>query len=129
MNGQGTLYFFFPKISIKFCFFLVANVKLALIFGVFSGCLVAVIIILLICFISKQHRLGNTSTSEKVMTDEELEKSTESLRYKTTSNNNIVYLPQSKAINGKSGSYVALESCDNNKKEETRCNGNLESIL
>jgi hypothetical protein len=60
------------------------------------------------------------------MTDEELPKSNESLAYKTASNNNIVFLPQNKAVNGKSGSYVALECCD---KEENRCNGNLESIL
>jgi mannitol-specific phosphotransferase system IIBC component len=107
-------------------FLLVPNMKLALIFGVFSGCLVALIIILLICFISKQHRLRNASTSDKVMTDEETAKSNESIPYKTSSNNNIVFLPQNKAVNGKSGSYVALESCE---KEENRCNGNLESIL
>ena len=104
----------------------VPNMKLALIFGVFSGCLVALIIILLICFISKQHRLRNANTSDKVITDEETAKSNESIPYKTASNNNIVFLPQTKVLNGKSGSYVALEC---REKEENRCNGNLESIL
>ncbi|XP_028405320.1 uncharacterized protein LOC114527820 isoform X2 [Dendronephthya gigantea] len=104
----------------------VRNMKLALIFGVFSGCLVALIIILLICFISKHHRARNASTSEKVMTDDETGKSSESLAYKTTSNNNVVFLPPNKAMNGKTGSYVALECCD---QGENRRNGNLESIL
>lgn len=86
----------------------------------------ALIIILFICFVSKHHRARNASTSEKVMTDDETGKSSESLAFKTASNNNIVFLPQNKAMNGKTGSYVALESCD---KEENRRNGNLESIL
>ena len=91
-----------------------------------SGCLVAVIIVLLICFVSKQHRSKAANAGEKVMPDEEIAKSNESLAYKTASNNNIVFLPQNKTLNGKSGSYVALECCD---KEESKCNGNLESIL
>ena len=81
---------------------------------------------LLICFISKQHRSRAASARKKVMTDEEHAKSNESLAYKTASNNNIVFLPQNKTVNGKSGSYVALEFCD---KDENKCNGNLESIL
>ena len=104
----------------------VPDMKLALIFGVFSGCLVALIIILLICFISKQHRLRNGNTSDRVITVEETAKSIESIPYKTASNNNIVFLPQAKALNGKSGSYVALECCE---KEENRFHGNLETIL
>lgn len=105
--------------------FSVPNIKLALIFGVFSGCLVALVIILLICFISKQHRARNASANDKVIADEELAKSNERLAYKSASNNDV-FLPLNRATNGKDGSYIALECCD---KEAIRCNGNLESIL
>lgn len=103
----------------------VSKIKLALILGVFSGCLVAFIIVLLSCFISKHHRSKNARGNKKEITDENMRKSSESLPSKDASNNNLPFLVRSKAMNGKSSSYVALECFD----QDDKCNGNLETIL
>ena len=95
-------------------------VQLPLIIGVSSGCLVALVILVLACVIWKHH-LSMNGTSKP---QEDME-SNSSLNRKDMTNNNVTFLPPSKDLNGKRSSYVALEAFDGDGK----CNGVRTSIL
>ena len=103
--------------------------KLVLILGVSFGCLFSLFLIsVLICYVSKSHRSREQLSVESAFgnKDDVGTKSHENLPSADTSNNNVSFLPRSKAVNGKSSSYVALECFDDDGE---KCNGNLESVF